>query len=161
MTIQPVMLSDNFSLDEATASQTAARNGIDNSNPPKEVLERAIKTAIKLEKVRALLGKPIHVNSWIRCQQLNRLLGSSDSSQHPLGEAVDFISPQFGSPLSICKKIILNKTLINFDQLILEHTWIHISWKSIPGSVQRGHVLSLLANGTYSQGLTDTNGKSL
>ncbi len=161
MTQLPIMLSDNFSLAEATNSQTASRNDIDNYHPSQAVIDVAIKTATKLEKVRAILKKPMHIDSWIRCLELNRALRSSDSSQHIKGEAVDFIAPQFGSPLDVCKAIIADKLIINFDQLILEHTWVHISWQSIPWSVQRGQVLSLLANKTYSQGLTDIKGKPL
>jgi hypothetical protein len=162
MTSTPtLMLSDNFSLAEAVSSQIAPRLGIDNTSPNSKVLETAQKTAAKLEKVRYLLGQPIHINSWIRCLELNRALRSSDSSQHVKGEAVDFICPMYGTSADICKLIVSNKILVNFDQLILEHTWVHISWNSIPGSQQRGQVLSLLSSGTYSQGLTNTSGKPI
>lgn len=101
------------------------------------------------------------VNSWFRLLDLNRFIGSKDTSQHPKGEAVDFISPKFGTPEEICRKIITNKDLINFDQLIFEYTWVHISWNSIPGSVQRGQVLTLLSSGKYAAGLTDKNGVAI
>ena len=111
-----------------------------------------------MEKVRAFLGKPISVSSWYRCLQLNREIGSKDTSQHTKAEAVDFICPAFGTPTDICKLLVANKDLIRFDQLILEHTWVHISWNSVPGSQQRGQVLSLLKDKTYAVGLTDKNG---
>jgi putative chitinase len=152
-------LSEHFSLKEATDSQIASRLGIDNFHPDKWIVDNAIKTATRLEKVRATLGQPMNVGSWIRCQELNRALKSKDTSQHMKGEAVDFTCHMFGSPVEICKKLVAEKLLINFDQLILEHTWVHISWNSLPNSKQRGEVLSLLSGGDYAIGLTDAQGK--
>ena len=157
----PILLSEHFTLAEATLSQTAARLGIDNDHPEPQIITNASRTAVRLEKVRLILGAPISVNSWIRCLDLNRCLGSKDSSQHVMGEAVDFISPHFGTPLEICKTLIDNKWAVNFDQLILEHTWVHISWNSNPNAKQRNQVLSLLQDGSYSRGLTDIKGNHL
>lgn len=154
-------LSDHFTLEEATVSQTASRLGIDNTHVGPSVLIAATKTATKMEKVRVLLASPITVTSWIRCLDLNRALGSKDTSQHIQGEAVDFICPAFGSPLDICKKLIEQKLLVNWDQLILEHTWVHVSWNSIPNGTQRNSVLSLLQSGGYANGLTDKLGNTL
>lgn len=154
-------LSQHFSLAEATDSQTASREGIDNAHPSPEVIAVAAKTAVRMEKVRSVLYNPISVSSWIRCLALNRKLGSKDSSKHILGEAVDFICPAFGSPARICKALLEYKDLLRWDQLILEHTWVHISWNSAPNAVQRGQVLSLLSTGGYSMGLTDASGKPI
>lgn len=151
-------LSEHFSLIEATQSQTAERLGIDNSHPELDTICAATKTATKLEIVRSVISGPIKISSWIRCLELNRALKSKDTSQHIKGEAVDFISPPF-SPLEICKIILLNKEKVNFDQLILEHTWVHISWNSAPDGLQKGQVLSLLSGGGYATGLTDSTGK--
>ena len=153
------LLSEHFTLEEAIQSQVASREGIDNYPTSPMVITTASTTAVKLEKVRALLGHPINVDSWIRCLALNRALKSKDTSQHILGEAVDFICPQFGSPLEICQEIMKHMEVINFDQLILEHTWVHISFKSDPSVSDRNHVLSLLEDGTYANGLTDKTGK--
>lgn len=153
----PQYLSEHFTLEEATASSTALRLGIDNTKVSSEVLTAAKTTATKMEKVRIVLAKPIHIDSWIRCLELNRALLSKDTSKHPLGLAVDFIAPEFGSPLDICRTLIKNFDLIRYDQLILEHTWVHISFCS-PDSKPRGEVLSLLEGGKYAIGLTDKNG---
>lgn len=114
-----------------------------------------------MERVRAILNSPIHVDSWYRCLQLNRALKSKDTSQHLKGEAVDFICPEFGSPFEICVKILHYPELIIFDQLILEHTWVHISFNADPTTQPRKQVLSLLQDGGYSLGLTDPNGRPL
>lgn len=154
-----IYLSEHFTLDEATESQTAARLGIDNTPTP-EVRTAASKTAVKMEKVRVVLGNsPIKISSWIRVPELNDAIGSHRGSQHIKGEAVDFICPAYGSPFEVCKQLLKYKDVIGWDQLILEHTWVHISWKSTPNSVQRGQVLSLLSDKSYAAGLTDKSGK--
>lgn len=157
MTINTLMLSDHFSYMEAITSETAERLSIDN-HPSASVLEVMDKSAIGLEKIRALLmNKSIHINSWYRSHELNKKVGGVDTSQHIDGEAIDFICPTFGDPLAICKAIISQAPLIRFDQLILEHTWVHVSFAILSGK-PRGQVLSLLSSGKYAIGLTDKNG---
>lgn len=155
-------VSGNFFWVEVEESQEAARNGIDNSVPA--LLEDTIKrTALRMERVRCILEYPIHVNSWYRCPNLQSLPQFyNPNSQHPRGEAVDFICPEFGLPVDICKKIIEYTSLICFDQLILEHTWVHVSFcTSDPTHKPRNQVLSLLNNKKYAGGLTDKDGNPL
>ena len=82
-------LSKYFDLRELIFSKIAEDHGIDNAPTP-EILEKLKYTAGQLDKVRELLGKPVNVSSGYRCLQVNRRLGSKDSSQHLKGEAVDF-----------------------------------------------------------------------
>ena len=151
-------LSPHFTLEEAVFSDTSARFGIDNTRPTVDVVETARNTAQMMEIVRTLLGAPIRISSWIRCPALNTRIGSKSTSQHLLGEAVDFTCPQFGSPLEICTYLMGAQVRVRWHQLILEHSWVHIAWKSGPNSKQAGQVLSLLANGGYAGGLTDSRG---
>lgn len=153
-------LTEHFTIQEVTFSSTADRLGISNVLPA-VLWDAVLKTAIGMEKVRTLLGdKSINVDSWYRCLDLNRALKSKDTSQHLKGEAVDFICPDYGTPTQIAKFIVQNSDLIKYDQLILEHTWIHISWNSNPSGGQRGQVLSLLSSGGYATGLTNANGET-
>lgn len=150
-------LTDNFSWYEVEHSETAERLGIDNT-VPRELEWVITKTAMQMEKIRALLGCAIKINSWYRGPELQKQPEFyNPTSQHPKGEAVDFVATDFGSPVDICKKIIASG-IIKFDQLILEHTWIHYSYNSTPGAVQKMQVLSLLHNKKYANGLTDING---
>lgn len=155
------MLTDNFTWDEVTHSQTAARRGLNNDLPISMV--PAVKnTARNMERVRALLQSPIIVTSWYRSPEVNVAVGStSKNSQHLTGEAVDFISPGFGKPLAICQRILKFPELVSFDQLILEHTWVHISFSSNPAVKNRRQVLSLLDSGSYATGLTDRKGRPI
>lgn len=118
-------LSEHFSLDEFTASETALRRGIDNTPSP-AVTERLRMLAATLEQVRSLLGNnSIRISSGYRCLELNRAIGSGDLSAHVLGYAVDFTCPKFGTPKEVANKIA--QSPIKFDQLIYEGTWVHLS----------------------------------
>jgi len=90
-------LSKYFSLRELTFSKIAEEHRIDNTPTP-DALETLKYTASQLDKVRELLGKPVNISSGYRCLQVNRRLGSKDTSQHLKAEAVDFKCELFGSP---------------------------------------------------------------
>jgi hypothetical protein len=154
----PKFVSEHFTFNEVTSSEKAASLGIDNSLVDEGLLPAIYRTATGLEKVRNILhGVGIHVNSWYRSPLLNAAVGSHSTSQHMLGQAVDFTAAGFGTPLDVCKAIVANKDLIRFDQLIFEHTWVHISFCSI-GKFPRGQVLTLLDGGKYATGLTTKHG---
>lgn len=122
-----MQLTPNFHLSEFTTSQTAARRGIPNT-PTAQVLESLQHTAEQLEAVRALLAAPLLISSGYRSPELNRAVGGAMSSQHMLGEAVDFTAPRFGTPEEIVDAIKASD--IDFDQVILEFDrWVHISFK--------------------------------
>ena len=155
------MISKHFSVLEVTSSEIAATHKIDNT-VPRELWQTIAHTAAKMDEVREILEQPIRVDSWYRCPKLNELVGSKPTSQHLLGEAVDFVCPNFGNPLEICKRLWTKG--IQFDQLILEHTWVHVSFASPilnPDAKPRKQVLSLLSSGGYASGLTDVEGRAL
>lgn len=144
-----MMLTKSFSLEELTHSDIAVRKGIENT-PDAETLEVLKRTAARLEEVRSLLNCPIHINSGYRSLKLNSAIGSTSSSQHVKGEAVDFIAPQFGTPQEVCRAIIDSN--IEYDQLIEEGQWTHISFSDTP---RRSNLTAHFNNGktTYSQGI--------
>ena len=117
-------LSEHFTLEEATYSETAIRNGI--SNQPDEHQLQNMQTAAKqLEAVRALVG-PIHVNSWIRLPAVNQAVGGAAKSSHMDGWAIDCSSKNM-TPIDMCKKVL--DAGIKFDQMIHEYgRWMHISF---------------------------------
>mgnify|MGYP003120512829 FL=1 len=122
-----IMASPNFSMDELTHSDTAARHGIDNT-PNENEKDNLYKLAMELENVRELLNnKPIFVSSGYRCLALNELLGSKKTSAHIKGLAADFTCRQFGTPNEIVFALINSD--IPYDQAILEFDrWVHISF---------------------------------
>lgn len=126
-----MILSTNFTLEELTFSQTAVRKGIDNT-PDVETLENLQMLANGLERVRHILGTPIIISSGYRSPKLNAAVGGSHTSQHMFGLAADFTSPRFGSPLEICNELKKQANVIQFDQLINEGSWVHISFSDNP-----------------------------
>lgn len=149
------MISDHFSWQEVFHTN---HREIDNDVEDDSILLNVLNTAKRMEAVRALLGVPLTVTSWYRNTVLNAAVGGAKSSDHLHGNAVDFIAPQYGTPLDICRSIIRVKELIGFKQLILEHTWVHISFSPIPNTQPKLEVLSLLSGGKYATGLTNQFG---
>lgn len=126
-----MQLSKHFSMLEATMSATARKEKI-NNEPTEEVLEVMLKTAQKMEVVRELLGsKPVTITSWYRSPDLNKAVKGSPTSQHVKGEAVDFRCYHFGDARQICLFLRQHKDILNYDQLILEPTWVHISFTDV------------------------------
>ena len=123
----PNYISPHFTLDEFTLSQTAERQGIDNT-PPGPIIDSLRRTAQGLEGVRVRLGGcPLIISSGYRCPTLNAMVGGSAKSQHMTGEAADFTAPRFGTPRQIVDA--LADSGIEYDQVILEFgRWVHISF---------------------------------
>jgi len=128
-----VRLSQNFTIQEYIKSQTALRQGIDNT-PTEEHMGNA--TALfrnVVQKVRDQFGVTV-INSGYRGPALNKAVGGSSTSQHCKGEAVDIECP--GTPNYDVAKWIEDN--LDFDQLILEFYtpgipdsgWVHVSYKS-------------------------------
>ena len=144
-------LSPYFTLEELTHSDTAVRLGITNLPTVLEI-EHAKRYLIPgLDRVRILLGTPIHINSGFRSKRLNDVTpGSSDTSQHTKFEAADITSKDYGSPYTIAKALLENKDLIKFDQIIYEYkSWVHISFSRYP----RGIITTKNTGSPYMQGL--------
>lgn len=118
-------LTPNFTLEELTASETAERNGWDNS-PNDQELSNLTRLADFLEQVKVVLGgKPIMISSGLRTKKVNDAVGSKDSSQHRIGCAADFRVPGM-TPDQVVRKIVASG--IGYDQVIREFDrWTHIS----------------------------------
>ena len=91
-----VRLSENFSLQEFTKSQTAIRQGLDNT-PGEEHLANAKELfANVVQPVRDNFGVTV-INSGYRGPALNEAVGGSSKSQHCKGQAVDIECPGTGN----------------------------------------------------------------
>lgn len=148
-------LSENFTLQEFTKSQTALRHGIDNT-PSEDHLSAARKLFTEVvQPVRNQFGVTV-INSGYRGPELNAKVGGSSRSQHCKGEAVDIEVP--GVPNAEVAQWIADNT--DFDQLILEFYtpgvpdsgWVHVSHTT----ENRGEILTAMKeNGktVYKRGL--------
>ena len=83
-------LAPNFSLKELTASQTAERLNIKNEPDQQQLVNLVHLCTHVLQPVREHYGKVVTVSSGLRVLKLNKAIGSSDKSQHVLGQACDF-----------------------------------------------------------------------
>ena len=128
-----VRLSKNFSLQEYTKSQTATRQGLDNTPNDEHLASATALFENVVQKVRDHFGVTV-INSGYRGEALNKAVGGSSTSQHCKGEAVDIECPGT-SNYDVAKWIEDN---LDFDQLILEFItlgipdsgWVHVSYKS-------------------------------
>ena len=118
-------LSEHFTLGELSFSEIAYRSGIDNY-PGDEQISNLKRVADLMETIRTLLrSSPIVVHSGYRSPIVNRAVGGVETSAHCLGLACDFTCPSFGAPNVVANKIF--ESDIQYDQLILEYGWVHVS----------------------------------
>jgi len=132
-----MQLSEHLSLNEVIKSSTAIRLGIDN-NPTEAHLNNLKSLAEKIfEPLRNHFGKPIYISSGYRSLALNNAVpGSSATSQHCSGEALDL--DQDDRNTGITNKMVFDyiKNNLDFDQLIWEYgtstnpDWVHVSYES-------------------------------
>jgi zinc D-Ala-D-Ala carboxypeptidase len=148
------LLSPHFSLEEFTYSETALRMGVDNSLPA-ELMDNARATAMMLERIRvhliSLCGHPVPIvlTSGYRCPQVNRAVGSKDTSDHRQAMAADARAPDFGTPLQVCQALAPAVSLLNIGQLIYEFgSWFHVSTRIPDKAANR--VITINKNGTFA-----------
>ena len=130
--IQNQNLSPHFTLAEMCESQTAQKHGIANIPSPEAVANLRRLCENTLEPLREGLGLPVIITSGFRTKDLNDMLAhSSDRSQHMAGQAADFYMGK-GSRDELIKAFreILTNPKIDFDQLILYPSFIHVSYVS-------------------------------
>lgn len=122
-------LSKHVTRSEFERSETAINRGINNSMNEFEIERAKLLCENCFEPIRGKVGKPIRINSGFRSAALNRAIkGSSTTSQHSLGEAMDLDLHD----RDLFEWIIDN---VEFDQLIFEGgttdraDWFHISYR--------------------------------
>jgi len=117
-------ISEHFTLEEFSFSETAARLGLDNTPIPIVITNLGF-VAAAMERIRTLLGdRPIVVHSGYRSVAVNQAVGGVATSAHCHGLACDFVCPAFGTPAEVALAIL--KSGIEYDQLILEYGWVHV-----------------------------------
>ncbi len=129
-------LSKYLTLEEATKSPTAIRLGIDNT-PNEEQIKNMTYVALNIfDPVREFVGAPLGASSFFRCWDLNKAIGgSSTTSDHPNGKAVDLDADIYGNSTNLLIFNFIKDTLL-FDQCIGEYpdalgnfAWVHASLK--------------------------------
>lgn len=115
----------NFKISELIHSDTAIKHNINNM-PDINSLDCMLDLVVYcLQPIREKLKKTMIITSGYRCPQVNKLVGGAENSQHTKGQAVDFIVKGL-SPYQAYMHILNSN--IEYDQLILEPSWVHISF---------------------------------
>lgn len=139
-------LSKNLTLQEVTRSNTAKRLGI--LNNPTDIHLKNLKLIAEniFQKIRDHFGKPINISSGYRSAALNEATpGSSPTSQHATGEALDIDMDSMNNGVSNRMIFDYIKDNLKFDQLIAEYpekgnpSWVHVSYSS--DGKQRNQIL--------------------
>lgn len=108
-------------------SDTAIANHINNTPTQFETAQNLYNLAVNvIEPLMDLLGPGLIHSSGYRCPKLNALVGGSSTSDHMEGKAWDFKHPTL-TPAQVVEQI--KKSSITYDQLLLENTWTHISFR--------------------------------
>lgn len=156
-------LTDHFSFFELTKTSNAALQDR-NREAALAVKEKLAEVAELLELVRERVGQPIQVHSAFRSAELNAATsGSSSTSQHTKGEAVDFSAQgqqDEGSIDSLFQTVqsLFEREQICFGQLIKESAardygrayWLHMSLGAPHREIARcGQVMTML-DGAYT-----------
>ena len=153
------VLTPHFKLREFTESATAMKHGIDN-RPTPEVVENLRRLCTHtLEPLREKLGLPIIITSGYRTKELNDIIvHASRKSQHIEGRAADFYvaqGPVQGSRVQGSRelliqafRLIIEDEGIDFDQLIIYPTFIHVSYVS--QEKNRHQLTRASSNGAYT-----------
>jgi hypothetical protein len=143
-------LSKNFTLEELTHTDTGASN-VPNDEQRYKLL---LVANYLLQPVRNQFGTPVHVTSGFRSSFVHEAIKktqgapTSSTSQHLLGEAVDFVpESEIEKVFEWCKENLI------YGQLILEShngkKWIHIS---LPRFDKPNMQVLLFQNGEYANG---------
>jgi hypothetical protein len=134
-------ISKHISYKEGVRSSTATRRGIDNNPGAYESTNMVGVAENVFEPLRRWVEGPIKINSFYRCEDLNRAIGGSSRSQHCEGRAID-LDDTFGHKTN-SEMFYYIKNNLSFDQLIWEFgdsknpDWIHVSYVSLEENRKR------------------------
>ena len=120
-------ITENFTMEEFTRSETADKLGIKNEPDNRAKLAIVNLCTKLLQPLREAYGKPIRINSGYRSEELNKAVGGVATSQHRLGMASDLSID--GKARDLLELIEENR--LPFDQAILyrKQNFLHVSLK--------------------------------
>ena len=96
-------VAPDFWLSEFLDSETAEREGLDNTPGPVEMQNIRVTLALGAQRIRNTLGAAVFITSGYRSPEVNRRVRGSPTSAHMSGLAMDFKCPRFGTPRSVVK----------------------------------------------------------
>lgn len=127
-------LSAHFALGEFTRSESAKREGLDNTPTPEHLENLKILCEKVLEPIRLRFGS-INISSGYRGKMLNHFIGGSVSSDHCVGRAADIDMDDSGTGVTNTEIFNYIKDNLDYDQLIWEFgtkekpDWVHVGYR--------------------------------
>jgi hypothetical protein len=123
-------LSPHFTWGEMTRTGQSALQEVNRQEAEKVKAAITAVCQTLLEPIRAKFG-PLRINSCFRGPAVNSAVGGSKTSQHMVGEAVDFVPLNDKIALMTVVDWVRKESGLKWGQLINEHPgnskWIHIS----------------------------------
>lgn len=150
-------LTNNFTLQELTKSETALRNDLDNTPGDEVIANLKLLCEKVLQPIRDHFAKGVKVNSGYRSPEVNAAVGGSRTSDHCKGMAADIEIP--GLPNAELAEWI--ESNLEYTQVILEFYtpgvpdsgWVHVSYD--PNNVKKQSLTAVKQQGktVYLNGL--------
>lgn len=122
-------LTEHFTSEEMSRSNTAIRLGLDNTCPP-ELIPNMLKVATAGEILRNYFDAPVRVHSCYRSEAVNKAVGGSPTSAHKSAMAMDCTVDGIGV-LALCH--VASEVIPDYDQIIYEFGpsgWMHIGFSN-------------------------------
>jgi hypothetical protein len=148
-----MLIGKYLTLEECCKSATAIRLGIDNKPNQQQVFALQAVAANVYDKVCEKFLLKIPVTSMFRSKELNNAIsGSSGSSQHMRGEAMDLDLDGTMNGVTNAQLFNYIKQHLEFDQLIWEFgtdsnpDWVHVSY-DVGGRNRKNVFKGFRANG--------------
>lgn len=123
-------LSQHFDLSEFTRSESAKREGLDNTPTPEHLENIKILCEKVLEPIRLKYGS-INISSGYRGKLLNHFIGGAVNSDHCVGRAADIDMDDVGTGVTNKEIFEYIKDNLEFDQVINEfnYSWVHVGYR--------------------------------
>jgi len=127
-------LTAHFDLSEFTRSESAKREGLDNTPPPEHLENIKILCEKVLEPIRLRYGS-INISSGYRGKILNHFIGGAVNSDHCVGRAADIDMDDVGTGVTNTDIFNYIKDNLDYDQLIWEFgnkvkpDWVHVGYR--------------------------------
>jgi len=123
-------LTAHFDLAEFTRSESAKREGLDNTPTPEHLENIKILCEKVLEPIRLRFGS-INISSGYRGKLLNHFIGGAVNSDHCVGRAADIDMDDVGTGVTNKEIFEYIKNNLEFDQLINEfnYSWVHVGYR--------------------------------
>lgn len=122
-------LTNNFTLEEMSHSNTAKARGLENKPNPNQV-DNLFKLCVRLlQPLRDIYKEPFVISSGFRSPEVNKAVGGVPTSQHMKGQAADVSVKE---PRKLLAALLSSG--LDFDQAILyqdgRNNFLHLSYNS-------------------------------